>query len=63
MKDHINCLKCKYYFVTWDKYRPKGCRLFGFKGHIMPSEIVKASSGEPCRGFFPKRHKSDNGQT
>ncbi|HHW23631.1 MAG TPA: uracil-DNA glycosylase [Clostridiaceae bacterium] len=60
MDDNINCFKCKYYFVTWDKHHPRGCRLFGFKGTIMPSVTVKASSGQPCRGFSPKQSDSRN---
>lgn len=60
MRDNINCLKCEYYYVTWDKYHPRGCRLFGFKGRIMPSETVKATSGQPCQGFSPKQRDPDN---
>lgn len=54
MQERIDCLKCKHYFVTWDPARPRGCRYFGFKGPRMPSEVVRASSGEECRMFEPK---------
>ncbi|MCX7773857.1 MAG: uracil-DNA glycosylase [Clostridia bacterium] len=54
MENEINCMKCQYFYVTWDKHYPKGCRYFGFKGAMMPSQMVKASSGEVCRGFKAK---------
>lgn len=51
---YINCLKCKNFMVTWDKRFPKGCKLFGFKGAIMPSTMVFQSTGAPCQNFQEK---------
>lgn len=53
----INCLKCKYYFITWDPSRPYGCKLFGFKSIQIPSVAVHQSSGAPCQGFEHKQIK------
>jgi hypothetical protein len=54
----INCKLCKNYYVTWDNNNPMGCRKFGFKSRIMPSEVVYRSSGAPCNGFEPKENKA-----
>jgi len=50
----INCFKCIYYYITWDKNNPKGCKYFGFKTKQMPSIIVKKSSGKDCKAFKEK---------
>lgn len=49
-----NCIKCKYYYVTWDRAKPKGCKYFGFKSLAMPSMVVFKSSGEDCQAFESK---------
>ena len=47
-----NCNKCKHFFVTFDQYASKGCRLFGIKSNRMPSIVVKdANDGVDCNGF------------
>lgn len=53
MKDskRINCTKCEFYYITWDKNKSRGCRAFGFKSNIMPSIIVYKSSGKKCLKF------------
>ena len=54
-----NCLKCKHYFITFDKYAPKGCRIYKIKSSTMPSQIVKqANGGADCLGFEAKENKS-----
>lgn len=50
----INCLKCVYYYVTWDTKSPKGCKFFNFKTKLMPSLVVFRSSGKPCEAFTEK---------
>lgn len=50
----INCKKCKYYFVTWEKQRPHGCRAYGFKSPQIPSMVVFQSSGYDCCQFKQK---------
>lgn len=53
-KDTINCYKCKYFYITWNKDFPKGCKFFGFTTHKLPSTYVLESSGEACHGFSLK---------
>lgn len=50
----INCMKCEYYYVTWDYAKPKGCKYFGFKSFDLPSRVVFHSSGKQCEAFKPK---------
>lgn len=52
-----NCVGCIYYYITWDKKYPRGCKGFGFKSVRMPCEIVKESSGEMCKMYMPKPKK------
>lgn len=49
-----DCLHCRHYFVTWDPQQPRGCRAYAFKSNDLPSAVVFASSGEPCR-FFERK--------
>lgn len=51
----INCIKCINYFVTWEPQRPRGCKFFGFKSYVMPSQVVRKASGKPCEGFKEKK--------
>lgn len=55
MGNQINCLKCKFFYITWDKHHPNGCRYFGFKGKAMPSQTVKNTSKEECKAFSMKK--------
>lgn len=50
-----NCIKCKYYYVTWDPNRPRGCKFFGFKSYVMPARVVFRSSGNDCEAFELKK--------
>ncbi len=53
--DHAtDCRKCKYYYITWDKTFPYGCRVMGFKGKTLPSTVVSQSSGMKCQLFEKK---------
>ncbi len=49
-----DCHKCRYYYVTWDKYFPHGCKAIGFKSRELPSVAVKASSKWECLLFEAK---------
>ncbi|MDC7241920.1 MAG: hypothetical protein PQJ50_16315 [Spirochaetales bacterium] len=46
-----DCLKCEYFFVTWDTAFPRGCRIFGIKSRQLPSLEVKKATGRHCPGF------------
>ena len=50
----ISCIGCIYYYVTWDKTRPKGCKYFGFKSFKMLCHIVRESTGLYCTMFTSK---------
>jgi len=50
----VACRKCAYYYVTWDRKFPYGCKAFGFKSKTTPSLDVFRSSGEPCMKFTAK---------
>lgn len=52
--ERVECLRCRSFWVTWNPNLPRGCRAFGFLSREMPSSVVLASSGEPCRLFEPK---------
>ena len=52
-------MQCKYYYSTWDKYAPRGCRKFNMKSTTMPSILVKQESGNECQSFEQKIHARD----
>ncbi|MFZ5944396.1 MAG: uracil-DNA glycosylase [Bacillota bacterium] len=52
--DDINCLKCSYFYVTWDKKFPRGCKAYGFKTAKVPSVVVMQSSGTTCLYYKQK---------
>lgn len=54
MKLKANCLKCKFFYVTWDKTNPRGCKYFGFKTKSMPSVDVAQVSSKECGAFVAK---------
>ncbi|OAH54389.1 MULTISPECIES: hypothetical protein [Bacillaceae] len=54
MSTEPNCLKCQYFYVTWDPAAPRGCRAYGFKTKQLPSIVVRHSSGHPCYKFAVK---------
>ncbi|HLE11718.1 MAG: hypothetical protein A2504_15530 [Bdellovibrionales bacterium RIFOXYD12_FULL_39_22] len=55
----INCLKCNYFYVTWDQNNPKGCRIYGFKSRLLPSILVAKESGKDCLSFEAKFESSE----
>jgi hypothetical protein len=55
MDKRIICQKCKYYYVTWRKYKPHGCKAYGFMSLQLPSIVVKQSSGTSCNFYIQIR--------
>ncbi|MCF8128890.1 MAG: uracil-DNA glycosylase [Deltaproteobacteria bacterium] len=52
----IDCHKCRFYYVTWDKRFPHGCRGMGFKSRQLPNLVVRgSSSGRDCLMYQEKR--------
>lgn len=50
----VNCMACRYFYVTYEPNHPYGCRALGFKSREMPSRTVYISSGMECRSFTLK---------
>jgi len=57
MNEKIICQKCIYYFVTWEKNKPHGCKAYNFKSLQLPSLVVKQSSGISCN-FYQIKNKN-----
>ncbi|KKI89626.1 uracil-DNA glycosylase [Bacillus sp. SA1-12] len=53
----VNCIKCRHFFVTWDRMYPNGCRAYGFKSASRPAIMVRKSSGITCLKYEPKAIK------
>ena len=51
------CLKCNYYFSTYDPQVPRGCKAYKFRSLSMPSFVVKRETGEECAKFAVKVKK------
>ena len=52
--ERVDCNKCAYFYITWDKNFAKGCKLFGFKSSRFPSVIVTEATGKQCTNFIKK---------
>jgi len=50
----IDCKKCVYYYITWDRKFPYGCKAIQFKSARLPSLEVLAASGIACLRFEEK---------
>ncbi|MFN3535495.1 MAG: uracil-DNA glycosylase [Desulfatiglandales bacterium] len=48
------CHHCRYYYVTWEKETPHGCKAYGFKSALLPYLEVKLSVREGCIAFEKK---------
>ncbi|MBN2417809.1 MAG: uracil-DNA glycosylase [Deltaproteobacteria bacterium] len=58
-----NCTKCEYYYITWDKNFPHGCRSMGFKSRELPSIAVRKNSNMNCLQFKTKKQKKLENRT
>ncbi len=50
-----NCYTCKFFYVTWDKHFPYGCKAMGFKSSRLPSIEVISASGQMCLHYKSKQ--------
>lgn len=50
----IDCRKCAYFKVVWEKDRPYACHAFGFKTSTMPSQQVYLAAARACDRFVQK---------
>jgi len=55
MNRRIICQRCKFYYVTWEKNKPHGCKAYGFKSQNLPSIVVRQTSGNICNFYEDKR--------
>lgn len=60
-KKGVDCFKCKHFYVTWDRARPRGCKALKFKTKRLPSDVVLATSGKDCLMFEPKKRARRKG--
>jgi hypothetical protein len=51
------CTKCKYFYITWDKSFPYGCKSMGFKSRLMPNLVTRQVSSTECLSFEEKEIK------
>ncbi|KJS88370.1 MAG: uracil-DNA glycosylase [Peptococcaceae bacterium BICA1-8] len=58
MNNRVNCLKCQFYYITWEKKFPRGCKAHGFKTVQNPAALVLRSSGTKCLYFKEKENKN-----
>lgn len=58
MKKRVVCQKCIHYFVTWEPNKPHGCKAYGFKSKVIPSVVVRNSSGDSCNLFVEKKFEN-----
>ena len=56
MSKKVNCLRCKYYYNTWDANLPRGCKVYGFKSMQMPSALVNQETKQGCMAFEEREH-------
>jgi hypothetical protein len=54
---YINCFSCEYFYITYERKYPYGCRIIGFKSARMPSADVYATSDMQCGLFLQKEKK------
>lgn len=53
-ENKINCFKCEFFFITWERERGRGCKAFKIKSKEMPSSMVYRASGTACLKYKPK---------
>lgn len=46
---NVSCIGCAHHFITWQPETPHGCKVYGFRSKILPSQVVLSQSGEPCK--------------
>ncbi|ERP31275.1 hypothetical protein [Chitinivibrio alkaliphilus] len=61
MNQRVSCVRCSYFYTTWDPHAPRGCRAHGFKSREYPSAVVYRTSGTACVLFLPKQGQRESG--
>lgn len=60
--EKVDCFKCKFFYITWDEFFPRGCKALGFKSREVPSAVVFNSSGLPCQKFELNTRRSKSSE-
>jgi len=47
----LNCYKCIYYKVSWDKNFPHVCQIFDIKSRMLPYISVFQNTSRSCPAF------------
>ncbi len=50
----MNCKKCQFFYITWDKNFPYGCKQYEIKSKTTPDVQVLVNTGIACLGYQPK---------
>jgi Zn-dependent M28 family amino/carboxypeptidase len=50
----VDCKKCDFFKITWERDLPYACKAFGFKSKEIPSIVVFSSAGKECIKFSAK---------
>jgi hypothetical protein len=50
----MDCKKCQFFYITWDKKFPYGCKLYEIKSKTSPDTQVLINTGIACLGYQPK---------
>ena len=58
---HVECNSCAYFFITWNKDFPYGCRAMRFMSSNSPSRDVLEVEGRECLAYMDK-HSHANEQ-
>jgi hypothetical protein len=53
----VECTKCNYFKITWEKNFPYACKAFGFKSQLHPSTEVLKAAGKECNKYSLKEKK------
>ena len=58
-KNDAHCHNCEYFYITWDKKFPYGCKAMDFKSKKYPLILVKECSGMICQAFKHKNRSEE----
>jgi hypothetical protein len=50
------CFHCQFYYITFDKTSPHGCKAFQFKSATLPALVVAKNSHQDCHAWKKKNN-------
>jgi hypothetical protein len=57
IRQKVLCLRCRHYFVTWDKNHPHGCKAFKLKSAVLPYYDIQLVSNMNCLKYEARPEK------